>query len=49
MKCNREVIHLCTSVGFVEESNAECLILPEDGELVFQATEAATLGTAGEG
>ncbi|KFO91914.1 Protein ELYS, partial [Buceros rhinoceros silvestris] len=46
VKCNREVIHLCISVGFVEESNAECLILPEDGELVFQATEAATLETA---
>ncbi|XP_076220024.1 protein ELYS-like [Aptenodytes patagonicus] len=36
-------------VGFVAESNAECLTLPEDGKLVFKAAEAATFGTASEG
>ncbi|XP_075002695.1 protein ELYS-like isoform X2 [Calonectris borealis] len=35
--------------GFVEESNAKCLTLPEDGKLVFKAAEAATFGTASEG
>ncbi|KAM7118482.1 protein ELYS-like [Ciconia maguari] len=35
--------------GFVEESNAECLTLPEDGKLVFKAAEAATFGSASEG
>ncbi|XP_074019816.1 protein ELYS-like [Numenius arquata] len=35
--------------GFVEESNAECLALPEDDKLVFKATEAGPLGTASEG
>ncbi|PKU34669.1 hypothetical protein llap_15027 [Limosa lapponica baueri] len=35
--------------GFVEESKAECLALPEDGKLVLKATEAAPLGTASEG
>ncbi|XP_059684356.1 protein ELYS [Gavia stellata] len=35
--------------GFVEESNAYCLTLPEDGKLVFKAAEAAPLGTAREG
>ncbi|KAM6207601.1 protein ELYS [Sarcoramphus papa] len=35
--------------GFVEESNAECLTLPEDGKLVFKAAEAATFETASEG
>ncbi|NXG51371.1 ELYS protein, partial [Psilopogon haemacephalus] len=35
--------------GHVEESNAEYLIVPEDGQLVFKDTEAATFGTASEG
>ncbi|XP_009944317.1 PREDICTED: protein ELYS-like, partial [Leptosomus discolor] len=35
--------------GFVEESNAECLTLPEGGKLVFKAAEVATFGTASEG
>ncbi|KAM6279978.1 protein ELYS isoform 2-T3 [Porphyrio hochstetteri] len=35
--------------GFVDESNAECLSLPEDGKLVFKAAvEAATSGTVNE-
>ncbi|KAM9273242.1 protein ELYS isoform 1-T1 [Cariama cristata] len=37
------------AAGFVEESNAECLTLHEDGKLVFKAAEAATFGTASEG
>ncbi|XP_010187113.1 PREDICTED: protein ELYS [Mesitornis unicolor] len=38
-------------IGFVEESNAERLTLPEDDKLVFNlpAAEAATFGTASEG
>ncbi|KAM6085657.1 protein ELYS-like isoform 2-T3 [Theristicus caerulescens] len=35
--------------GFVEESNAESLTLPEDGKLVVKAAAAATFGTANEG
>ncbi|NXG57111.1 ELYS protein, partial [Hemiprocne comata] len=35
--------------GFVEESNVECLTLPEDGEVVFKAAEPAPFGTASEG
>ncbi|KAM6084876.1 protein ELYS-like [Theristicus caerulescens] len=35
--------------GFVEESNAESLTLPEDGKLVVKAAAAATFGTASEG
>ncbi|XP_068251986.1 protein ELYS-like [Nyctibius grandis] len=35
--------------GFVEESNAQCRTLPEDGKLVFNAAEAAPFGTASEG
>ncbi|NXN94505.1 ELYS protein, partial [Rhinopomastus cyanomelas] len=35
--------------GFVGESNAEHLTLPEDSKLVFKAAEGVTLGTAGEG
>ncbi|XP_042645486.1 protein ELYS isoform X2 [Tyto alba] len=35
--------------GFVGESNAEWLTLPEDGKLAFKAAEAASLGTASEG
>ncbi|XP_014818382.1 PREDICTED: protein ELYS-like, partial [Calidris pugnax] len=35
--------------GFVEESKAECLALPEAGKLVFKGTEAAPFGTASEG
>ncbi|XP_014140856.2 protein ELYS [Falco cherrug] len=35
--------------GFVEESNAECLILHEDRKSVVKAAEAATFGTASEG
>lgn len=42
-------MHLSVFVGFVEESNAECPTLPEDGKLVFKAAEAATFGTASEG
>lgn len=49
VKCNREVTHLSVFVGFVEESNAERLTLPEDGKWLFQAAEAATSGTASEG
>lgn len=37
------------AAGFVEESNAERLTLPEDGKWLFQAAEAATSGTASEG
>lgn len=49
VKCNGEVIQLPGFVGFVEESNAECLTLPDNGKLVFKAAEAAALGTASEG
>ncbi|NXX47548.1 ELYS protein, partial [Tricholaema leucomelas] len=35
--------------GCGEESNAEYVILPEGGQLVFKAAEAATSGTASEG
>ncbi|KAM6082848.1 protein ELYS [Chlamydotis macqueenii] len=35
--------------GVVEESNADCLTLPEDGKLVLKAAEAAPFGTASEG
>ncbi|XP_074945450.1 protein ELYS-like [Phalacrocorax aristotelis] len=34
--------------GFVEDSNADCLPLPEDGHSAFEAAEAATFGTASE-
>ncbi|KAM9608442.1 protein ELYS-like [Morphnus guianensis] len=37
------------AAGFVEDSNAERLTLPEDGKLLFKAAEAATSGTASEG
>ncbi|KAM6324531.1 protein ELYS [Aegotheles albertisi] len=40
-----EVIHLSIFVGFVEESNAEGITLPEDDKLVFKAAEAAPFGT----
>ncbi|KAM9017850.1 protein ELYS isoform 1-T5 [Ara ararauna] len=35
--------------GFVEESNAEYLTLPDSGKLMFKAAEAAAFGTASEG
>ncbi|XP_069634150.1 protein ELYS-like [Haliaeetus albicilla] len=37
------------ATGFVEESNADRLTLPEDGKWLFKAAEAATSGTASEG
>ncbi|XP_074899150.1 protein ELYS-like [Buteo buteo] len=37
------------AAGFVEESNADRLTLPEDGKWLFKAAEAATSGTASEG
>ncbi|XP_065536193.1 protein ELYS-like [Lathamus discolor] len=35
--------------GFVKESNAECLTLPDNGKLVFKAAESAAFGTSSEG
>ncbi|XP_017662069.1 PREDICTED: protein ELYS-like [Lepidothrix coronata] len=35
--------------GFVEESNTECLTLPEDDKLMFKAAEATTFGATNEG
>ncbi|XP_074000616.1 protein ELYS-like [Numenius arquata] len=42
------VTHLSAFVGFVEESNAECLALPEDDKLVFKATEASKMSSSSE-
>ncbi|KFW85882.1 Protein ELYS [Manacus vitellinus] len=49
VKYNKEVIHLFVFVGFVEESNTECLTLPEDDKLMFKAAEATTFGATNEG